>query len=74
MFSIFSHLRLLKNKLKRNFIYEKNVENIISDKDFKNVKYNLYEGKFENLEKLNEEFNEEDIDIYYFEEKYDKIF
>lgn len=65
---------LLKNKLKRNFIYEKNVENIISDKDFKNAKYNLYEGKFENLEKLNEEFNEEDIDIYYFEEKiYKKV-
>ena len=59
----------LKNKLKRNFTYEKNIENIILDKNFKNSKYNLYEGKFENLEKLNETFNEEDINFYYFEEK-----
>ena len=64
----------LKNKLKRNFTYEKNIENIILDKNFKNSKYNLYEGKFENLEKLNETFNEEDINFYYFEEKiYKKV-
>ena len=65
---------LLKNKVKRNFIYEKNIENTILNKNFKNIKYNLYEGKFENLEKLNEDFNEEDINIYYFEEKiYKKV-
>ena len=65
---------LLKNKLKRNFIYEKNIENIILDNNFKNTKYNLYEGKFENLEKLNEIFSDEDLNLYYFEEKvYKKV-